>query len=199
MLFDPSEHCPKPAFFSTKDSIMTSFTSNLYLYSCILILIPFLSSAQLYKKYSHAQQWSAAAEVGGLSPILSINAEYIPLESQKGFLVLRGGVGHSFGRSVLCSLPHSLSWNLLLNGKTEGCPPVRPGNSTFIEVGIGGVYPLYTTKEIEANYRWSPLLGVRHYFLYNVRTTGFWKAQFTPLVTSQLSPWFGLSMGVVID
>lgn len=154
---------------------MIRFISRLPICTSLLLLLPILASAQVYKTYSPAQSWAVTAELGGLSPFLSINAEHTPIASEGGFLVLRGGVGHSLGRSVLCSLPHAVSWHVLLNGRTKGCPPVSPGNSTFLELGVGGVYPLYTTKDLEAAYRWSPLLGVRHYFRYQVRATGFGK------------------------
>lgn len=178
---------------------MIRFISGLPILTLVLLLLPVGAGAQVYKTWTPAQRWSATAELGGFSPILSINAEHTPLASRKGFLVLRGGGGHSLSRSVLCSLPHAVSWNILLNGNTKGCPPASPGNSTFLEWGVGGVYPLYTRKDIGTAYLWSPLLGVRHYFRYNVRATGFWKAQLTPLLTGQWSPWLGLSFGLVID
>ena len=178
---------------------MIHFMSRLPICCSMLLLLPVLVSGQVYKTYSPTQSWSATGELGGLSPVLSVNAEHTPIASRRGFLILRGGVGHSLGGSVLCSLPNAVSWHVLLNGRTKGCPPVSPGNSTFLELGVGGVYAFYTTKDLEAAYSWSPLLGVRHYFRYQVRATGFWKAQLTPLVTGEWSPWFGLSLGLVIN
>ncbi|NID13441.1 hypothetical protein [Fibrivirga algicola] len=168
-------------------------------YCWLLLGLPFVATAQLKKAYGKPTRWAVTAELGGFGPFASLNAEYAPLQTKTSFFVLRGGVGHTFSRSLLCSLPASVSWNLVLNGQTRGCPPTRLRNPTLLEVGMGGVYPLYTDKELGSAYRWSPLLGVRHYFPYNSRATGFWKVQLTPLVTGQLSPWVGLSAGVVID
>ncbi len=137
------------------------------------------------------------AELGNISPLLSLNVEYAPIQRPKSFLVIRGGMGQLFTGYSLFTLPHALTWNTVLNGKTKGCPPQHPANSFFAEFGIGGVY-LVGAKE-ETAYRWSPIVGVRRYFAYNPRATGFWKAQLTPLVAGRLIPWGGIGVGLLID
>ncbi|MBC8154130.1 MAG: hypothetical protein H7Z72_14600 [Bacteroidetes bacterium] len=162
-----------------------------------LLLLPLASSAQLYKPYAKPVRWAATGEIGGISPLVSANLEYAPVQCRKSFVVIHGGIGQLFSGYSFCTLPHALTWNILLNGKAKGCPPVKPRNQLFAELGAGGVY-LAGAKDGNA-YRWSPLLGVRRYFSYNLLATGFWKAQLTPLVAGRLVPWGGVGIGLVID
>jgi hypothetical protein len=136
-------------------------------------------------------------EVGGLSPVFSINAEYSLTQSKKSFTIIRGGMGQLFTGYSWLTLPHALTWNRVLNGKTKGCPPEHPRSSLFAELGLGGVYLAGATEGL--TYRWSPIIGVRHYFAYNQRANGFWKAQFTPVVAGRLVPWGGIGIGLLID
>lgn len=162
-----------------------------------LLWLPGSATAQLRKPYAKPTRWATTVEVGGLSPLASINGEYALIQSQKSFITLRGGVGQLFTGYSWLTLPHALTWNKVLNGKTKGCPPRHPQNSSFIELGSGGVYLAGATEE--TTYRWSPIIGLRHYFAYNPRATGFWKAQLTPVVGGRLVPWGGLGIGLLID
>lgn len=159
--------------------------------------LPLTTWAQLQKPYGKPVRWATTAELGGISPVLSVNVEYVPIQLPKSFFVIRGGAGQLFTGYSPLTLPHALTWNLVLNGKTKGCPPRSARNSFFAEVGIGGVYLVGATEEI--TYRWSPLIGVRLYFKYNPVATGFWKVQLTPIVSGQVVPWGGLGVGLLID
>lgn len=163
----------------------------------ILLLLPLVAVAQLRKPYGKPSQWAVTAEVGGVSPVFSINAEWALLQSRKSFFIARAGVGHLFTGYSLLTLPHSLTWNRVLNGKVKGCPPRNPRNSLMAEVGLGGSYLAGAIDEVV--YRWSPLLGLRGYYACNHRATGFWKVQLTPLVSGKLAPWGGVGIGLVID
>jgi hypothetical protein len=156
-----------------------------------------VSSAQLYKPYARSSRWALTGEVGGISPLLSLNFEYAAFQSKKYFITLHGGLGHLFTNYSLYTVPHALTWNILLNGKSRGCSPIISQKPLFAELGLGGVYFVRATGEIK--YRWSPVIGVRRYFLYNLRTTGFWKAQLTPLLAGRLVPFGGIGIGIVID
>ncbi|MEZ0487829.1 hypothetical protein [Fibrella aquatica] len=156
-----------------------------------------LAQAQLQRPYGKPVRWAVTGEVGGLSPLLSLNAEYAPVQFRKSFLVIRGGVGHLFTNYSILTLPHALTWNVVLNGQTRGCLPREPRNSFFAEVGLGSVYLPGAMEGV--TYRWSPILGVRRYFAYNVRANGFWKVQLTPVVSGQWVPWGGVGLGLLID
>jgi len=162
-----------------------------------MLCLPLTTLAQLRKPYTKPIRWASTVELGGLSPILSLNAEYVPIQLEKSFLLIRGGIGQLFTGYSLLTVPHALTWNVILNGRTRGCPPKSPKNSFFAELGVGGVYLVGATEDI--TYRWSPILGVRRYFFYNPRATGFWKAQLTPVVSVQLVPWGGIGIGLLID
>ncbi|UFH52010.1 hypothetical protein [Spirosoma sp. KNUC1025] len=124
--------------------------------------------------------------------------EYIPVQFKKSFVTLRGGVGYLGARYSMATLPQSLTWNILLNGKVNGCPPQVPLKSMFAEVGLGGAYLVSANTTV--NYVYGPILGLRRYFLYNVRTTGFWKAQICPVVTDhKVIAWGGVAVGIVLD
>ena len=164
---------------------------------CFVLCLPLISAAQLQKPYGKTVRWATTVELGGLSPIISLNAEYTLIQSKKSFFVTRVGIGQLFTGYSLLTAPHALTWNIVLNGKTKGCPPIRPQNPLFAEIGIGGVYLVGATEE--TTYRWSPVVGVRHYFAYNLKANGFWKAQLTPIVAGQLVPWSGIGLGLLID
>jgi hypothetical protein len=166
-------------------------------YYCLLIWLPCTATAQLRKPYGKPTRWAATVELGGLSPLISINGEYAVIQSTKSFITIRGGVGQLFTGYSWLTLPHALTWNKVLNGKIKGCPPGHPRNSLFAELGIGGVYLAGATEKIK--YRWSPIIGVRHYFAYNPRASGFWKAQLTPVVAGRFVPWGGIGIGLLID
>lgn len=166
-------------------------------YCCLLLWLPGLTTAQLRKPYGKPSRWAATVELGGISPLVSVNAEYAVVQSQKSFLVMRGGVGQLFTAYSWCTLPHAITWNRVLNGRVKGCPPRQPPRSFFAELGVGGVYFAGSTEK--NSYRWTPVLGVRHYVAYNARATGFWKAQLTPVVAGRFVPWGGVGIGLVID
>jgi hypothetical protein len=88
--------------------------------------LPAVSVAQLQKPYGKPVRWAATAELGGISPVLSLNAEYTPIQWEKSFITLRGGMGQLFTGYSLLTLPHALTWNLVLNGKIKGCPLITP-------------------------------------------------------------------------
>lgn len=163
----------------------------------LLVCLPLATSAQLRKPYGKPVRWATTAELAGISPVLSLNVEYTPIQLPKSFFVIRGGAGQLFTSYSPLTLPHALTWNLVLNGRTKGCPPRSARNSFFAEIGVGGVYLVGATEEIK--YRWSPIVGVRHYFKYNPLATGFWKVQLTPVVSGQVVPWGGLGVGLLID
>lgn len=143
-------------------------------------------------------KWAATAEAGGVGSAFSANIEYIPIQFKKSFVVLRGGLGYLGARYSMGTVPTSVTWNILLNGKVNGCPPQVPSKSLFAEIGIGGSYLLDSKTTV--NYLYGPVLGVRRYFLYNARTTGFWKAQICPVVTDHnVIPWGGIAIGIVLD
>ncbi|GAB3260168.1 hypothetical protein GCM10027347_24270 [Larkinella harenae] len=165
----------------------------------LLVLIGVQVQAQFVKPYESPRRWSTTVELGGLSPIVSLNLEYVPLRPQAHFWVIRGGVGTMFTQYSMLTIPHSVSFNFLLNPNPRSCPPpVGFRKRWFLEVGWGGtafVRPLVK----EDGYRSSPMVGVRHYFTINQeRTIAFLKAQLTPFILNKFGLWGGVGFGVVI-
>ncbi len=167
-------------------------------YLVLLLWLPCTAYSQLRKPYGKPVRWSATFEVGGLSPIASVNAEYGIIQTKRSFVTVRGGLGQTFTGYSLLTLPHALTWNQVLNRKQIGCPSHSPRNSWFAELGVGGVYLIGSPEETD--YQWGLILGLRHYFAYNRRANGFWKVQLTPIVLSnEIIPWGGLGIGLIID
>lgn len=158
--------------------------------SILFFLVPITLYAQQYKPYSRAWKWAATAEAGGVGPGFSANLEYIPVQLKSSFVVVHGGIGYMGTHYSTATLPHSLTWNILLNSKAKGCPPQIPPKSTFIEIGIGGSYLIQSKVKVE--YAAGPVLGVRRYFQYNQWATGFWKAQIIPMFADVIIPWGGV-------
>lgn len=93
----------------------------------MLSCLPLTAWAQLRKPHGKPVRWATTAELGGISPVFSLNAEYTSIQSRKSFLVIRGGIGQLFTDYSLITLPHALTWNVVLNGKTKGCPRLLEG------------------------------------------------------------------------
>lgn len=167
-------------------------------YFILLLLLSHAVDAQLRKPYGKPVRWAATFEVGGLSPITSINAEYTVIQFKKSFLTVRGGFGQTLSIDGWATLPHALTWNIVLNGRRKGCPTQNARNPLFAELGIGGVYLIGAPEKTD--YQRGVIFGLRRYFSYNNRANGFWKAQFTPIVLpDQLILWGGLGIGLLID
>ena len=177
--------------------LLFKVTTMRFFVHCLFLFVPFLTSAQLYKPYALPNRWALTTEIGGISPVLSINTEYSPIQRKKSFLTIRAGIGYLFTNYSICSLPHALTWNVALNGKRRSCPPIEKRNLLLLELGVGGVY--LPGAEGEIVYRWSPIVGVRRYFKYNTRATGFWKIQLTPYLGGQIAPFGGIGLGLLID
>lgn len=165
---------------------------------CVLFfLLPISLYAQRYKPYSSSWKWAATAEVGSVSPGYSLNAEYSPVQFKKSFVVLRAGIGYLSERYSKAAIPHAITWAVLLNGKERGCPLSVPEKALFLEIGAGGAYLIENTSKI--NYVGGPIIGLRRYFMYNERATGFLKIQAIPLIADRIMPWGGVGIGLVID
>ena len=167
--------------------------------TCILfLLVPVTLYAQRYNPTLRSWKWAATAEAGGVGSAFSVNAEYIPVQFKTSFVTLRAGLGYLGARYSIATVPQSITWNILLNRKVSGCPPHVPLKSLFAEIGIGGAYLI--SPHTTVDYLYGPMVGVRQYFLFNVRTTGFWKVQISPVVTDRkVIPWGGIAVGIVLD
>ncbi|WP_234734162.1 hypothetical protein [Tellurirhabdus bombi] len=88
--------------------------------------------------------------------------------------------------------------NVLLNRRKNAClPPVGELNQWFLEVGAGGL--AFNKPLDKGDYRFTPILGVRHYQTVPLTTTRyFWKAQLTPFILGKLAPWGGLGVGLIL-
>ncbi|GAB3314120.1 hypothetical protein GCM10027299_01890 [Larkinella ripae] len=164
----------------------------------VAFLVIFQAKAQLFKPYEEPRRWAATAELGGLSPVFALNLEYTPLRFRSHFFTIRAGVGSMFTHYSLLTLPHSLTVNLLLNPKSSRCPPpVGFRKLWFLELGWGGL--AFVRPLQKGDFRSSPLVGVRQYFKLNQeRTTGFLKAQLTPLILDRWRFWGGFGFGVIL-
>ncbi|GAA4453848.1 hypothetical protein GCM10023189_19500 [Nibrella saemangeumensis] len=156
------------------------------------------ANAQLYKSYQKHHLWSATLEIGGINPVLALNAEYSPFQVAGLFTTLRAGIGHTFTDYSINTFPHSVSVNILLNRKQTKCPiPIGEPNQWFLEVGAGGL--VFNRPKDKQDYRYTPMLGVRWYQTAKYTLTRyFWKSQFTPLILGRLVPWGGIGMGVIL-
>ncbi|WP_420148292.1 hypothetical protein [Spirosoma sp.] len=164
----------------------------------LFFLLPVTLYAQRYQSQLRSWKWAATAEAGGVGSAFSVNIEYIPVQFKKSFVTLRGGLGYLGARYSMATVPQSVTWNILLNPNVKDCPPQVPLKSMFAEIGLGGAYLVNSTTTV--NYLYGPILGIRRYFLFNERTTGFWKAQISPVVTDHnVIPWGGLAIGIVLD
>lgn len=166
---------------------------------CLRFLLLWLWStqavAQLYHPYEHPYRWSIVGEAGGLSPFISGNVEYSPLQARRGFVTVRMGIGYT---TQTPSFPASLTYNWLLDRRVKGCPPRMPRQVWFAEAGVGGVLVPNRGYGIQA--AWSPLMGVRRYFAVSPFKRGFVKAQLlTYSIEGELRPWGGLSLGLQVD
>ena len=163
----------------------------------VFFLVPTTLFAQQYKPFSRAWKWAATAEAGGVGPGFSVNLDYSPVQFKRSFVVLHGGIGYLGTHYCAITLPHSLTWAILLNNKVKGCPPRVPPKSTFLEIGLGGSYLVDT--RVKVDYVAGPIVGVRRYFQYNQRATGFWKVQISPMLADVIVPWGGVGVGIILD
>jgi hypothetical protein len=155
-------------------------------------------AAQLYKSYQAPHRWAATAEAGGISPVLSVRAEYSFFQTKSTFAAIQLGIGHTFTDYSLHSVPHALTMNYLLNGKKLKCPaPIGEPTQWFLEAGAGGL--VFNRPKDKEKYRFTPIIGVRRYQTARfTRTRYFYKVQFTPYILGQLLPWGGIGMGMIL-
>lgn len=182
---------------------------------CILTLVETANAQVMYRtRYRTA----IMAESFAISPLGSINVEYLPIRWKNSFLALRTGFGFlPRGRSVGTgpsvkglgvSVPTSVTYNYLINNLRRGInnrvavrcqsAPSKIASEWFIEVG-GGLTPIaYGGSDIRS-YSFG-IFGLREQVIFDIPPhprVVFFRVNFTPSYSfGQYELRGGLSLGV---
>jgi hypothetical protein len=182
---------------------------------CILTLVETANAQVMYRtRYRTA----IMAESFAISPLGSINVEYLPLRWKNSFLALRTGFGFlPGGRSVGAgpvanglgiSIPTSVTYNYLINNLRRGInnrvavrcqsAPSKIASEWFIEIG-GGLTPIaYRGSDIRS-YSFG-IFGLREQVIFDIPPhprVVFFRVNFTPsYYFGQYELRGGLSLGV---
>jgi hypothetical protein len=150
----------------------------------VLMALVETSSAQIM--YRTRYRTAIMAESFAISPLGSINIEYLPVRWQNSFLALRTGIGFlSGGRSTGTgqvtngggvSLPTSVTYNYLINNLRRGInkrvavkcksAPSKIAAEWFVELGAGITPVAYRSAETRS-YSFG-ILGLRQQVIFDI-------------------------------
>ncbi len=138
-----------------------------------------------------------SAEVGGISPFVSANFEFVPLKTKTSFGVVRVGAGFkSTSASQSVSVPFSLTYNFSMNRKKDcDAAPQKIFRERFVETGLGLSYISSLGKKPVLYF--APIVGIRQQFIqWGKSEVFFYKIHLTPIYAEQRFRFgAGLSFG----
>lgn len=138
-----------------------------------------------------------SAEVGGISPFVSANFEFVPFKTKTSFGVIRVGAGFkSTNASQSVSVPFSLTYNFSTNRKKDcDAAPQRIFRERFLETGLGLSYISSLGKKPVLYF--APIVGIRKQFIqWGKSDVFFYKIHLTPIYAEQRFRFgAGLSFG----
>lgn len=158
------------------------------------------------------------AESFAISPLGSINVEYLPVRWQNSFLSIRGGIGFIPGGKDTgagqvangggVSVPVSMTYNYLINNLRKGIyrrvsvkcksAPSKIAAEWFVEAGAGATPVAYRSADIRT-YSFA-ILGLRQQVIFDIPPHPrviFLRANVTPsYVEGKYELRGGLSLGV---
>lgn len=123
-----------------------------------------------------------SAEVGGISPFVSANFEFVPFKTKTSFGAIRVGAGFkSTNASQSVSVPFSLTYNFGMNGQKDcDAAPQRVFRERFVETGLGASY--VSSLGQRPVFYFSPILGIRKQFVrWGKSDVFFYKIHLTPI------------------
>lgn len=163
-----------------------------------LFSIFFISKVPAQIRYRTRYDIALSAEVGGISPFISANFEFVPFKSKHSFFVVRAGAGFkstSAAKSV--SVPFSLTHNFAINKTKKDCSaaPPKAFRELFLETGLGMTY-VSSLGQRPLIYL-APILGIRKQFVkWENSDVFFFKIHLTPIYTEKHVRFgAGLSLG----
>ncbi len=156
-----------------------------YLITFILILL-FFENSQSQIMYRTRYQSAIMAETFAISPIGSINYEYLPIRWTNSFLSTRIGLGFLPGGKETdvgsvtngggVSVPASITYNYLINNLRRGInkrvsvkcksAPSKIASEWFAEIGAGYTLAAYRTTETR-NFTFG-ILGLRQQVIFDI-------------------------------
>lgn len=175
---------------------MKLYTARLIFAGILSVLLIHKASAQI--RYRTRYDIALSAEVGGISPFISANFEFVPFKTNNSFPVIRAGAGFkSTSTSQSVSVPFSLTYNFAINRAKKDCDaaPQRVFRESFFETGLGMSY-VSSLGQTPIIY-FAPILGVRKQFVKWGKTdVFFYKIHLTPIYAERHFRFgAGLSLG----
>lgn len=173
-------------------------TARLFFAGIFSVLVIHKASAQI--RYRTRYDIALSAEVGGISPFVSANFEFVPFKTKTSFGVIRVGAGFkSTSTTQSVSVPISLTYNFLMN-RIKDCDaaPQRVFRERFLETGIGLSYISSLGKKPVLYF--APIVGIRKQFIHWGKSEVlFYKIHLTPIYAEQRFKFgAGLSFGCSI-
>ncbi len=168
--------------------------------------------------YRTRYRTAVMAESFAISPLGSINVEYLPVRWQNSFLALRGGIGFIPGGKDTgigavangggVSVPASITYNYLINNLRKGIhkrvsvkcksAPSKIASEWFVEVGAGATPIAYRSADTRT-YSFA-ILGLRQQVIFDIPPhprVVFLRANVTPsYVEGKYELRGGVSLGV---
>lgn len=175
---------------------MKLYAARLFFAGIFSVLLIHKASAQI--RYRTRYDIALSAEVGGISPFVSANFEFVPFKTNNSFAVIRAGAGFkSTSTSQSVSVPFSLTYNFAINGIKKDCEaaPQRVFKERFLETGLGISY-VSSLGQSPIIY-FAPILGIRKQFVkWGKADVLFYKIHLTPIYAEKyLRFGAGLSLG----
>ena len=175
---------------------MKQNTVQLFFAGLFFVLLISKASAQIH--YRTRYDTALLVEVGGISPFVSANFEFVPFKTNHSFAVIRAGGGFkSTSTSQSVSVPFSLTYNFAINKAKKDCDaaPQRVFRERFLETGLGMSY-ISSFGQRPVIY-FAPILGVRKQFVqWGKSNVLFYKIQLTPIYAETYFKFgAGLSLG----
>lgn len=159
---------------------MKLYAARLFFAGIFSVLLIHKASAQIH--YRTRYDIALSAEVGGISPFVSANFEFVPFKTKNSFGVIRAGAGFkSTSASQSVSVPFSLTYNFAMNRKKDcDAAPQRVFKERFLEMGLGMSY-ISSLGQRPIIYL-APILGIRKQFIkWGKSDVFFYKIHLTPI------------------
>lgn len=152
----------------------------------LIILITLLETTNAQIMYRTRYRTAIMAESFAISPLGSINVEYLPVRWQNSFLALRTGIGFLPGGKSTgigqvangggISVPTSVTYNYLINNLRKGInkrvsvkcksAPSKIAAEWFVELGAGITPVAYRSAETRS-YSFG-ILGLRQQVIFDI-------------------------------
>lgn len=184
----------------------------------LIILCVLFETSQAQIMYRTRYRTAIMVESFAISPLGSVNVEYLPIRWQNSFLALRSGIGFLPGGQETgvgevangggVSMPTSITYNYLINNLRKGInkrvsikcksAPSKIAAEWFVELGAGATPIAYRSADIRT-YVFG-IFGIRQHVIFDIPPhprVVFLRANLTPsYVIGKYEIRGGLSLGV---